>query len=57
MCHPACLDNGRHYQDNNEKSERESISCSVMSGSATLWAVHHQALLSMGFSRQEYWSG
>ena len=57
MCHLACLDNGRHYQDNNEKSERESISCSVMSGSATLWAVHHQALLSMGFSRQEYWSG
>ena len=23
----------------------------------TLWAVTHQALLSMGFSRQEYWSG
>ena len=23
----------------------------------TLWAVAHQALLSMGFSRQEYWSG
>ena len=25
--------------------------------SATLWTVAHQALLSMGFSRQEYWSG
>ena len=25
--------------------------------SATLWAVAHQALLSMEFSRQEYWSG
>ena len=24
---------------------------------ATLWAVAHQAPLSMGFSRQEYWSG
>ena len=24
---------------------------------ATLWAVAYQALPSMGFSRQEYWSG
>ena len=24
---------------------------------ATVWTVTHQALLSMGFSRQEYWSG
>ena len=24
---------------------------------ATLWTVTHQAPLSMGFSRQEYWSG
>ena len=24
--------------------------------SATLWTVAHQAPLSMGFSRQEYWS-
>ena len=24
---------------------------------ATLWTVASQALLSMGFSRQEYWSG
>ena len=24
---------------------------------ATLWIVAHQASLSMGFSRQEYWSG
>ena len=23
----------------------------------TLWALAHQAPLSMGFSRQEYWSG
>ena len=24
---------------------------------ATLWTVAHQAPLSMGFSRQEYWNG
>ena len=24
---------------------------------ATLWTIVHQASLSMGFSRQEYWSG
>ena len=24
---------------------------------ATLWTVSHQSLLSMEFSRQEYWSG
>ena len=30
---------------------------SVVSDSATLWTVAHQAPLSMGFSRQEYWSG
>ena len=29
----------------------------VMSDSAALWTVSHQAPLSMGFSRQEYWSG
>ena len=31
--------------------------CSVVSGSAIPWAVALQAPLSMGFSRQEYWSG
>ena len=30
---------------------------SVVSDSATPWTVAHQAFLSMGFSRQEYWSG
>ena len=30
---------------------------SVVSDSATLWTVSHQASPSMGFSRQEYWSG
>ena len=34
------------------------LSCSVMSNSsAAPQAVAHQALLSMGFPRQEYWSG
>ena len=33
------------------------LSCSVMSDSfATPWTVARQAPLSMGFSRQEYWS-
>ena len=31
--------------------------CSVVSDSATPWTVAHQARLSMGFSRQEHWSG
>jgi len=31
--------------------------CLVMSNFATLWTVTRQASLSMGFSRQEYWSG
>ena len=30
---------------------------SVMSDSVTLWTVARKAPLSMGFSRQEYWSG
>ena len=42
--------------------ERESVcSCSVASvvsnSFVTLWTLAHQAPLSMGFSRQEYWSG
>ena len=32
-----------------------SISCIQLF--ATLWTVAHQASLSLGFSRQEYWSG
>ena len=34
-----------------------SIICSLVSDSATPWTVAHQASLSTGFSRQEYWSG
>ena len=33
------------------------LSHSVMSDSATPWTVARQAPLSMGFFRQEYWSG
>ena len=29
----------------------------VMSNSVTIWTVAYQTPLSMGFSRQEYWSG
>ena len=32
-------------------------SLSVVSDFVTLWTVDHQSPLSMGFSRQEYWSG
>ena len=31
--------------------------CSHVQTFATLWTIAHQASLSMGFSRQEYWSG
>ena len=34
-----------------------SVSCSVVSDSATPQIIAHQAPLSKGFSRQEYWSG
>ena len=40
-----------------EQVESESVSCSVVSHSAILWTVAHHAPLSMGFSRQESWSG
>ena len=33
------------------------VSRSVMSNSVTPWTVAHQAPLSMGFSKQEQWSG
>ena len=37
-------------------NESESVNHSAVSDSATSWIVAHQAPLSMGFSRQEYWS-
>ena len=33
------------------------LSCSVVPDFATPWTVARQAPLSMGFPRQEYWSG
>ena len=33
------------------------LNCSVVSDSATLWTVAHQAPLSVGSSRQEHWGG
>ena len=39
------------------KSESESVSHSVVSDCTTPRILAHQAPLSMGFSRQEYWSG
>ena len=33
------------------------LSRSVVSDSVTPWTVAHQALLFVGFTRQEYWSG
>ena len=37
--------------------ESESVSCSVLSDSATVWTGACQVPLSMEFCRQEYWSG
>ena len=39
------------------RKERESVSHSAVSNSATPWTVARQAPLSMGFFRQEYWCG
>ena len=37
--------------------KRKRVSYSVVSDSATPWTIAYQASPSMGFSRQEYWSG
>ena len=42
---------------NFREAEIDIVSQSVVSDSATPWTVARQAPLSMGFSRQEYWSG
>ena len=39
------------------QSEKWKWSCSVVSDTATAWTVAYQVPLSVGFSRQEYWSG
>ena len=38
-----------------QMEKTKSLSCVRLL--ATLWTVAHQAPVSMGFSRQEYWSG
>ena len=46
------------YQLNHKDSEREKVkSLSHVRLYVTPWTVAHQAPRSMGFSRQEYWSG
>ena len=50
------------YSPHTEKCINESVCMHAQSLShvglfVTLWTVAHQALLSMGFLRQEYWSG
>ena len=37
--------------------EGAMCACSVVCYSLTLWTVAHQAVLSMGFPKQEYWNG
>ena len=61
---------GRSEWDEHNRQEEGWLKRNVLSGCvlhpsvlshvrvlATLWTVAHQVLLSMGFSRQEYWSG
>ena len=45
------------YLSGDVRKKSESVSHSVVSDSAMLRTVARQAPLSMGFSRQEYWSG
>ena len=47
-------DSKKRWQEYTE-SEVKSLSCVQLF--ATPWTVAYQAYLSMGFSRQEYWSG
>ena len=42
------------YREENEGEGEVAPSCPTL---ATPWTVSHQAPLSIGFSRQEYWSG
>ena len=50
-----------HKESDMTEQLNNSVSCvrahSVVSDSVTPWTVARQAPLSMGFSRQEYWSG
>ena len=48
---------GSHWLVYFEVIKSESVNHSVVPDFATLWTVACQASLSLGFSRQEYWSG
>ena len=48
---------GPYYSDAKSRHMRVCKVASVVSDSATPWTVTYQAPPSMGFSRQEYWSG
>ena len=57
----GCADEGVHAQDVSDLLQfcgggggLVAQSCQIL---VTPWTVAHQAPLSMGFSRQEYWSG
>ena len=45
------------YSEESESFDNKVKSLSRVRLLATPWTVAHQAPLSMGFSRQEYWSG
>ena len=49
------VSNGQNVEIERKKKERKLLSRVRLF--ATPWTVAYQALLSMGFSRQEYWSG
>ena len=53
----SCGNFGTYALVGQSEGESESVSCSVVSDSVTPRTVALQAPLSMGFSRQEYWSG
>ena len=48
---------GSHWLVYFEVIKGESVNHSVVPDFATPWTVAFQASLSLGFSRQEYWSG
>ena len=51
------IEPGSHALQADEAISSVQFSHSVVSDFATLWTVACQALLSTGFSRQEYWNG
>ena len=57
--HPEGIQDGEKQDAGSRylKWKAKSVSYSVMSDSATPWAVAHQAPLFIEFSWQEYWSG